>query len=297
MKIFKNKDTNLNKEKQENVQRKQIGLEIKLPGCDTFVPLGKSQYNRVFLDDIGPRLLIVVDEAGELLEPSGIKSTEGKEEDALKQEITGLMKSITQLGRSSGIHMVIAPLRLCTLIPTVNGYTTMQDIKIGDTVFDKFNKLTNVVGISEIKMSKEMYEIEVINSHNNNIMLFGADFVHRFPVVLNNKIVMMTTPEMILNMKVTALKILGCNSNEWDILSIKKVPNELVKCIEVDSDSHLFLITDKRIDEWEKSPKTSYPYDSILTHNTQRNDASVIPGIIQNNSLDINTKLRIRRKI
>ena len=99
---------------------KQLGLEVRLPGCEKFVPLGKAQYNRVYLDDIGPRLLIIVDECAELLEPSGVKTTEGKEEDALKQEITGLMKSITQLGRSSGIHMVVCTQRNdASIIPGV----------------------------------------------------------------------------------------------------------------------------------------------------------------------------------
>lgn len=99
------------KENTEAVKNNQIGLEVKLPGCSEFVPLGKDQYNRIYSDDLGPRLLIVCDEAAELLEPGGVKTTEGKEEDALKQEIVGLMKSITQLGRSSGIHMVICTQR------------------------------------------------------------------------------------------------------------------------------------------------------------------------------------------
>lgn len=111
---------NKNIEKEQSKPAKQIGLQVKLPGCSEFVPLGKSQYKRVYSDDIGPRLLIICDEAAELLEPGGIKTTEGKEEDALKQEIVGLMKSITQLGRSSGIHMVVATQRNdCTIIPGV----------------------------------------------------------------------------------------------------------------------------------------------------------------------------------
>lgn len=107
--------------KEENIKKKkQLGLEIKLPGCDEFVPLGKSQYNRVYLDDLGPRLLIIVDEAAELLEPSGVKTEEGKEEDAMKQETVGLMKSITQLGRSAGIHMIVCTQRNdASIIPGV----------------------------------------------------------------------------------------------------------------------------------------------------------------------------------
>lgn len=39
----------------------------------------------------------MLDECSELIEPTGVKTQEGKEEDALKQEIVGLIKSITQL--------------------------------------------------------------------------------------------------------------------------------------------------------------------------------------------------------
>lgn len=100
--------------------KKQIGLEVKLPGMDEFVPLGKDQYNRIYLDEIGPRLLIIADECAELLETSGVKTTEAKEEDAMKTEIVGLMKSITQLGRSSGMHMMLCTQRNdCSIIPGV----------------------------------------------------------------------------------------------------------------------------------------------------------------------------------
>lgn len=110
-----------NKQPENGVQKERIiGLQVKLPGMEKFVPLGKDQYNRIYLDDIGPRLLIVADECAELLEPTGVKTVEGKEEDALKQEIVGLMKSITQLGRSSGIHMVLATQRNdASIIPGV----------------------------------------------------------------------------------------------------------------------------------------------------------------------------------
>ena len=63
MKKLLNKEKVNEEEIQENSKKKkQIGLEVKLPGCDEFVPLGKAQYNRIYSDDIGPRLLIVVDE-------------------------------------------------------------------------------------------------------------------------------------------------------------------------------------------------------------------------------------------
>lgn len=99
---------------------RQIGLEVKFPGCDKYVPLGKDQFSRVYLDEIGPRLLIIIDEVAELLEPSGGKTEEEKEEDAMRGEILSLIKRFTQLGRSAGIHCVLATQRNDTsIIPGV----------------------------------------------------------------------------------------------------------------------------------------------------------------------------------
>jgi len=98
----------------------QIGLEVKLPGMQDYVPLGKWQYQRIYKDALGPRLLCVMDECAELIEPSGIKTAEGKEEDALKAELVGLVKSITQLGRSSGMHIIVCTQRNdASIIPGV----------------------------------------------------------------------------------------------------------------------------------------------------------------------------------
>lgn len=90
---------------------KQIGLQVRFPGCADFVPLGRSQYNKIHSDDLGPRLLVLIDEVAELLEPSGIATPQGKEEDAMKNEIHNIIKSITQLGRSAGIHCLLATQR------------------------------------------------------------------------------------------------------------------------------------------------------------------------------------------
>ena len=102
----------------ESEERVQIGLEIKLPGCENFVPFSKFQYKRVYEDDLGGRLLLIFDEVAELAEPTGLKTTEGKEEDAMKAELMGLINSITRLGRSAGIHCMLCTQRNdASLIP------------------------------------------------------------------------------------------------------------------------------------------------------------------------------------
>lgn len=84
-----------------------------------WVPVNKNCVDKVCTDDM-PRLLIVVDEIAELTGKSGIKTTEGKAEDALKDEILSNIQSITQLGRSAGIHCILCTQRNdATILPGV----------------------------------------------------------------------------------------------------------------------------------------------------------------------------------
>lgn len=84
-------------------------LEICLDG-ENWIPVNKHSVDKICTDDM-PRLLIVVDEIAELTQKSGIKTTEGKQEDSLKDEILSNIQSITQLGRSAGIHMILCTQR------------------------------------------------------------------------------------------------------------------------------------------------------------------------------------------
>lgn len=63
------------------------------------------------LPDAGHALMVMVDEAGELLSPSGVKTDEGKQEDELKGEASQILGSIARLGRAAGVHLVIATQR------------------------------------------------------------------------------------------------------------------------------------------------------------------------------------------
>lgn len=84
-------------------------LEICLDN-EHWIPVNKNCVDKICTDDM-PRLLIVVDEIAELTGKSGIKTTEGKAEDALKDEILSNIQSITQLGRSAGIHCILCTQR------------------------------------------------------------------------------------------------------------------------------------------------------------------------------------------
>lgn len=67
--------------------------------------------NFLDLPQKGQALMVMVDEAGELLSPSGVKTEEGKAEDELKGEAAMIIGSIARLGRAAGVHLVIATQR------------------------------------------------------------------------------------------------------------------------------------------------------------------------------------------
>lgn len=103
---------------KSKVQVKIPELDICLDG-ENWIPINKHSVDKCYTDSM-PRLLIVVDEIAELTGKSGIKTTEGKAEDALKDEILSNIQSITQLGRSAGIHMILCTQRNdATVIPGI----------------------------------------------------------------------------------------------------------------------------------------------------------------------------------
>lgn len=116
MGFFDNQDKGTAAKSKVTVQIPE--LEICLDN-EHWIPINKHSVDKCYTDSM-PRLLIVVDEIAELTGKSGIKTTEGKAEDALKDEILSNIQSITQLGRSAGIHMILCTQRNdATILPGV----------------------------------------------------------------------------------------------------------------------------------------------------------------------------------
>lgn len=106
-----------------------------------WIVINKNCVDKVCTDSM-PRLLIVVDEIAELTGKSGIKTTEEKAIDALKDEIIANIQSITQLGRSSGIHCILCTQRNdASVIPGIiqnNPLSLDTFVEIKPSFLDRF---------------------------------------------------------------------------------------------------------------------------------------------------------------
>ena len=293
--ILKNNDKqkDLRDEVPEQPKKKPLGLEIKMPGSDKFVPIGRSQYKRIYADDIGPRLICIIDEVAELIEPTGIKTTEGREEDALKQEIVSLVKSITQLGRSSGMHIVLSTQRndapifynqeLNVIKKGISRTIKWSDLRVGD-IFEDGSKC--------VKIGEWLEEpcYELYNKDGGRII---ASETHLFKVKIieNNKIV---------NDCYKYSKIIRGRNNETDEswICVKDIFDAYINGLKIYLDNgslldHIQLYQNGKPQKVRciETDTGHYRINGFLNHN------SIIPGVIQNNPLAINTKLRVRRKI
>ena len=288
----------------------QKELLVKLPGGTDFVFVNNNQVKRVYEDDM-PALLIIVDEVAELLMPDEGRSEQAKENNAIKSEIQSLIKSITQVGRAFGVHMLLTPLRLSTLVPTTDGIKKLVDIEIGDYVFNENGYPTKVIDLSEIKISSKMFRIDI--DYNGEITSVYPDGDHRFPVFYNSVYFSGETVNDI-EKDWENCSFVGYNGTKLPIVNLETIENELVRCILIEDDSHQFMICGDyeksyNIDEIEMrdTSKLEISKDThiselfsnedvnkmklIVSHNTQRNDTKIISGVIQSNPLDINTEV------
>src|SRR5579884_3595335 len=78
-----------------------------------------------------------------------------------------LREIMDSLSPSSPVERVVfmkgsqigGPLALDTAIPTVDGWTTMGTIRVGDRVFDENGHPARVVGVSDVFFDRECFEI------------------------------------------------------------------------------------------------------------------------------------------
>lgn len=161
-------------------------------------------------------------------------------------------------------------LGLDTIIPTTTGYKTMQTIKVGDKVFGYRNKPVEVTDVFDINQNPEevyeltfsckLYEIKVI-----------SDGVHRFPVITrcpkNNDD---TDYFHEVHCKDLVIGQIIAGNNKDYVLSKKTlIKSQPVRCIRVNSDEHIFLITDIKDSSWHGGK--FYPFRAMYITQEEAN--------------------------
>lgn len=158
-------------------------------------------------------------------------------------------------------------LPLDTPIPTINGWTTMEDIKVGDVIFDKDGKPTTVTGKSQVK-HKNCFEI--VFDDTSSVV---CDDEHLW--LLNDGSVKVIT-DLQKNDKIDVAKKLKNStiipeisplSSTRTIIEINPVDKQHTQCIIVDSPSHTYLCTKNLIPthntgqrkNWATNEKKEYP--------------------------------------
>ena len=145
-------------------------------------------------------------------------------------------------------------LALNTPIPTPNGFVQMGDLQLGDVVFDEKGNKVRIIGAYDTQYNRPCYEVKF--SDGSSIV---ADEEHLWAVSkLNTKKIEILTTKQILDNLLEGYKVIQSkdlitfkkknllnNSLSLEkiikiesILSVESVP---VRCIRVDSESHLFL--------------------------------------------------------
>lgn len=152
--------------------------------------------NFLDLPEKGRALLVMVDEYAEAASPTGGKSEQAKEDDAMKGEVQMIVGSIARLGRAAGVHMAVATQRpdakllpgesknldINTPILTTEGFKQMGDLKLGDKVFDEQGKQTSVVNMTDYINENRVYKV----NFKNGVDCIIAGHSHRWPIRVNN---------------------------------------------------------------------------------------------------------------
>lgn len=250
-----------NQESKEIVQESSIPeIEIQLPGGDgSYVLLNKNQCDRIYKDDLGGALFLVIDEVAELLMPEKVKTPEGKETDRLKQECVMLIQSITQLGRAAGIHCVLAtqrndttiipgviqnnPLSLDTKLRVLRGPKGQENeiiINIGDLY--KYDKVMGTDGswhdinLQDIHIPDKMYKLTFTTGffeENRITCEVKCSGDHKWMVYdnMNCRMGVFTTYEL-LSDPFTMLYNIGVSDGPM-ISRVEEIEPEPVRCLEV----------------------------------------------------------------
>lgn len=130
-------------------------------------------------------------------------------------------------------------LSIDTDILTIDGYKKMKDIQIGDVVFDENGEPCNVTNMTEIMYNRPCYKM--IFSDSSEVIcdrehLWVTETFGKQSIKLTQEIYSTIKDNHVINFK-----------KQFNIIECIKIDSVPVKCIEVDSKSHLYLCSKSNI--------------------------------------------------
>lgn len=156
-------------------------------------------------------------------------------------------EQLITIGARTGVGKA---LDIRTPILTKDGWKTMEDIKVGDIVYGKDGKETNVIFATEIQYNRECYRLHF--SNNDTII---ADAEHLWELYKDNKSSILKTkyiidtysnyfiykPMKIDNTDINKECFYTDKNSKIYINKIEKTNSVPVKCIQVDNKDHIYL--------------------------------------------------------
>lgn len=266
-------------------------VEVKIPELEicldneNWISINKNCVDKCYTDEM-PRLLIVCDEIAELTSHSNIKTTEGKAEDALKDEIISNIQSITQLGRSAGIHCILCTQRNDAALDKNYKLQIKRNNEIKDIYWyelkigDKFEDDSICTYLSN--WFKDMtYNVYI----NDDYITCSAGHLLKVDIMdINIKI----NDQLILNRSKSARNAVNEYNTDW--ISVEDLYN-LQNEYSLISNNKKITKIEKLIESEVRCIQTNtghYLIKNFISHNT------ILPGVIQNNPLSIDTLVEVK---
>ena len=172
-----------------------------------------------------------------------------------------------------------------TPIPTVDGWSTMGDLKVGDVVFDQYGQQTKVVAKSDQKV-KPCYRItfddtSTVECDDEHYWKLSDDSVVQIQdlqvgdeIKIPEYIDSYHESHRVWSKCLELLHTSGITSRK--IIKIEQIENKLTQCISVDSPDKTYLCTENFIPTHNTGRRFDWSKEKVKTYEDLKNDKQLL---------------------
>lgn len=233
-------------------------VEVCLNDKD-WIPVNRNCVDYIYTDTF-LRLITIVDEMAELTMHSDLKTAEAKEENQQKDEVVSILQSIAQLGRSAGIHIMIAtqkpnasvintilrsnPLSLDTLVEIKSfgkiKQIPLEKVKKGTLIRGTDYKFHKVLDVTEVKMPLRMFKLHFTEGY------IKCSDTHQWTYYMNGNDYLTDTLDLFENQEWFIKNSVSFGKKDGaKLINVEEIVPELCKCIVTNTDNGLFAVFGK----------------------------------------------------